>query len=281
MITHLLLDADLAAYRAAAACQKGFDWGDGVTSRTTDIEGAKDSMREFIGGLMYKLKADKLTVCLSDDFRSFRKEQVDPTYKGNRKDVERPEELYRIKAWLEQEYDIARTTTLEADDVMGILSTTPDHGEKRIIVSQDKDMRTIPGYLYRPYDDNPKVILITEAEADWYHMYQTLVGDAVDGYPGCPSVGPKTASECLTHMLGVVPVHTEISRGPNKGTIRTRWEAAGMDTYWEIVLSHFARAGLGPKAALTQARLARILRWEDCPNGRVRLWSPPANKPSL
>lgn len=277
MTTHILLDADLAAYRAASACQNTYDWGDGTVSITSDLAAAKRTMRDFIDGLMARLFADKLTVCLSDDFRSFRKEMVDPTYKGNRKDVERPQELYALKSWLAEAYPSASRPRLEADDVMGIMATEPGHGEERIIVSQDKDMRTIPGLLYRPYEDQPKVEEISVEDADFYHMFQTLAGDAVDGYPGCPNVGKITAKQSLSLLKGPYPVHREITRGPRKGTIVTRWEAADMDTHWGVVLAHFARAGLGHADAVKQARLARILRHEDYPNGRIRLWTPPGN----
>lgn len=277
LTTHLLIDADLAAYRAASACQNTYDWGDGTTSVTSDLEAAKKTMRDFLDGLMSRLFADKLTICLSDDFRSFRKEMVDPTYKGNRKDIERPQELYPLKSWLEETYPSARRPLLEADDVMGIMATEPGHGEERIIVSQDKDMRTIPGLLYRPYDDAPIVETIDVEDADFYHMYQTLAGDAVDGYPGCPGVGKITANQSLTFLKGPCPVHREITRGPRKGTVVTRWESAEMDTHWDVVLAHFARAGLGHADAVKQARLARILRHEDYPNGRIRLWNPGSN----
>ena len=32
---------------------------------------------------------------------------------------------------------------------------------------------------------------ISEEEADYNHMLQTLAGDYTDGIPGCPSVGKK------------------------------------------------------------------------------------------
>jgi DNA polymerase-1 len=45
---------------------------------------------------------------------------------------------------------------------------------------------------------------------------------------------------------------------------------------WETVVSVFEKAGLTEQDALTQARLARILRWSDWDNTKKEpiLWSP-------
>jgi DNA polymerase-1 len=44
---------------------------------------------------------------------------------------------------------------------------------------------------------------------------------------------------------------------------------------WDIVVSLFRKAGKTSADALTQARLARILRHEDWDGGPI-LWRPPA-----
>ncbi len=262
------------AYRAAAGTQTNHDWGDGVVSVQTDIEAAKRQLRDQIDKWMDKLDGDKFTICLSDDFRSFRKEDVDPTYKFSRTEVERPELLYQLKDWLFERFPSERRNRLEADDVMGIRSTEPGTGESRIIVSQDKDMKTIPGFLYRPFDDKPDVVEITPQEADRFHLWQTLTGDAVDGYHGCPGSGPVAADAVLAENKGWESyVHT-FKAGPRKGTEETRWRPRVFDTAWEAVTSCFLKAGLTASDALTQARLARILRWEDQRNFRPILWVP-------
>jgi DNA polymerase-1 len=260
------------AYRAAAANQTSHDWGDGLVSTETDIEAAKVKLREQIDLWMSETDADDFVICLSDDFHNFRKD-IDPTYKASRATVERPELLYKLKDWLAERFPHDRRRTLEADDVMGILATEPHQGT-RIIVSQDKDMRTIPGYLYRPFEEKPEIEFITEDEADHYHLYQTLTGDAVDCYPGCPGVGKMKAEAALRSLIGVMPVHREITRGPRKGTIVTEYEPAEMDNPWDVVVSLFLKAGLTAQDALVQARLARILRASDFDGKRPILWNP-------
>lgn len=272
MTTHLLIDADLMAYRAAAGTQDEHDWGDTGFSVTTDIEAAKRQLRDQIDKWMAELGGDRFTICLSDDFNNFRK-SIDSTYKQSRAEVERPLILYQLKDWLAERFPHDRRRTLEADDVMGILSTEP-HSEARIIVSQDKDMKTIPGFLYRPFDEKPEVLDISREGADRFHLWQTITGDAVDFYPGCPGSGPAAADRVLDTLIGFEGyVHT-FTRGPRKGTDEVRWAPKQFDTPWAALVSLFVKAGKTEADALVQARLARILRNEDWDGRRPILWSP-------
>ena len=72
--------------------------------------------------------------------------------------------------------------SLEADDVLGILATEPSN-EERIIVSIDKDLYQIPAKISK---DGKTFEEISENEANYWHMMQTLTGDSTDGYSGCP-----------------------------------------------------------------------------------------------
>ncbi len=68
-------------------------------------------------------------------------------------------------------------------------------------------MQTIPGPLLYPALKLQAQVPdhITLAEADRYHLYQTLVGDATDGYPGCPGVGEVAANKVLDERLMFTP----------------------------------------------------------------------------
>jgi DNA polymerase-1 len=90
---------------------------------------------------------------------------------------------------------------------------------------------------------------ISEAQADYYHMFQTLVGDTSDGYKGCPGVGKVKAEALLSD-------HDR--------------------SHWDIVKAAYEKAKLTEQDALTQARLARILRWSDWDNTKKEpiLWTP-------
>jgi 5'-3' exonuclease len=253
----LLIDADILAYRTSSATQKAYQWDAETRSVAADMDAAIRFAEEEIERLADRLQADDVIVCLSDDFNSFRKSLVDPSYKELRATAERPENLYPMKAWLRENYLTEERAWLEADDVMGIISTDPSRTDERIIVSADKDMMTVPGKLYRPQHQagakKPRILDITPLEGIRFHFWQTIVGDTTDGYPGAPGVGHKSP-----YAEDVLFAESE--------------EAA-----WEEVLMAFATRG-GEPAAIRQARLARILQFPDY-DGRVRLWLPPAYEP--
>jgi 5'-3' exonuclease len=265
----LLLDSDIIAYKFAAAAQKNFDWdGDGdFVSVVQELGDVVPKVREYIGELVMKLGADEVIVCLSCPSSENFRYKVLPSYKHNRKDTQKPELLSAIKEWMRESFPVYERPTLEADDIMGILSTHPTLvAGKKIIVSEDKDMRGIPGWLFNPEkDDKPRCI--SEEEADYFHLYQTLIGDPTDGYSGCPGIGPVKAENIL--------------RCPD-GSLLGRWSA------WQAVVAAYESAkikktrepmGLTEEDALVQARVARICRFTDYnfKTKEVILWNPPTN----
>lgn len=259
----LLVDADIVAYKFAAAHEEVyyFDGRDQPPAVSADLQAALTSTEEYIAELQARLGATEVVVCLTDPERNFRKEIVWDGYKGNRVGLRKPEHLTAVKDWFKTRYQTYQRPALEADDCMGILSTHPSliRGEK-IIVSEDKDMASIPGLLFNPAkDEAPR--RITKIAADRFHMWQTIVGDSSDGYPGAPGVGPKS---------------------PEAESILS---ARTVEEAWQHVLCAFRRskATAGKteeeivRMAVTQARLARILRSSDW-NFRAKkpvLWVPP------
>ena len=255
----LLLDADVIAYSGAAACEVATHWGDGYWTWHCDEDETKSNVRNQIDQIMADLDGDEYKLCLTDSEGNFRK-SVLPTYKGNRSNIKKPLLLKHIKQWMIDELGAYFRPGLEGDDCLGILSTMKaKRGEERIIVSIDKDMKTIPGLFSR---DGVKVMEVSEAEADYWHMFQTLTGDATDGYAGCPGIGPKKAEAILGEWR----------------------EADDMDfaKVWEAVVKTFEKAGFTEADALTQARVARILRASDYDFQKKEpiLWTPPSSNPA-
>ena len=251
----LLIDADIFAYAASCVSEKVYYWNGHGSEPSVDTEESSESAGklaiERIEKVANKLKATRIIVCLTDS-HNFRKD-VWAEYKANRKSTRKPTHLTGVKDILAQHYETYQRPGLEADDCMGILSShkTLIPGE-RIIVSEDKDMQTIPGMLFNPAKDKePR--RITKVAADRYFLQQTLTGDSTDGYPGCPGVGDKSRfvlklAECTT-----------------------------LSSMWQCVLDAYATRGLTATDAVLQARMARILRatdW-DFKLKAPRLWSPP------
>jgi len=239
--TVLLIDGDLYAYRACAAVEQEINWGDDIWSLSSDLKQAKEVFQTTIDQACEYLETGHFIVCLSDK-KNFRK-TVDPSYKGGRKKLRKPVGYPAFIKWIKETYKWCCEPLLEADDLMGIMGSAPKHNT--IIVSDDKDMRTIPSLLYRPMSG--ELLDISKADADLWFLTQALVGDVTDGYGGCPTVGLKTAEKLL-------------SKGPN----------------WNTVVAAYAKQKLNSNYALTQARLARILRYEDwnLEQGTIKLWEP-------
>ncbi len=250
----LLIDGDIDAYKIAARNQTTTDWGDGVTGVVTDSLEAKAQIDITYKRLKKMLGATRLIIGLSDS-TNFRKEIL-PTYKCNRKAVIKPALLAELKQYLTENYEVFKRPTLEADDVLGILATMGDEkglidGE-RIIVSEDKDLKSIPGLLFNPRHPERGTVEISVEEADLNHLRQTLTGDPTDGYGGCPGIGAAKVDKVLT-------------------------KTTEDQTLWELVVAAYVKKGLTEADALVQARVARILRASDYDflNKRPILWTPP------
>lgn len=235
----LLIDGDIIVYRYASTVEQEVDWGDDVWSLWSDAKEAKQLILQYLEHLVEMTAADDFIFCFSDK-DNFRK-TILPTYKFNRKGKRKPVCYKGVKSWIESEYESITLPNLEGDDVMGILATSGKY-EETVIVSEDKDMKTIPGLLWR----NAELEDISEEDADYFHLYQTLVGDTTDGYSGLKGVGDKKATALLETPT------------------------------WETVVTAYEKAGYTEEDALVQARVARILRASDY-NAKKQepiLWTP-------
>ena len=246
-----LIDADIAAYKAAFISTESYDFqGDGQLAVALDEESCRDKCDEYVAKVVEATGATKVIICLSDPDNNWRKE-FDPTYKAVREPKEKPALLALAKHYMASRYQSFIRPRLEADDVMGILSTSGDRFIKgtKIIVSEDKDMRTIPGLLYAPHRHSLGVQEISDLDADRFHMYQAVTGDITDGVTGCPNAGPKAAEDIIF---------------------------ADREDLWDMVLFEYQSRGYTEDDAVRQARLVHILRATDYNHKtkKVRLWNP-------
>jgi len=240
----LLIDADIVAYQAAVSAQTSGSWTDNEHHVFGMMEKgkAKQQVKSYIDRTMEATGAKGFIMCLSGD-NNFRYD-VASYYKGNRKSTCKPIGLGELKDYIAKTYESITVDNLEADDVMGIYgSRSSDY----IVVSEDKDLQTIPCTLFNPAKDK-EVRHITQAQADFFLYCQVLAGDTTDGYTGCPSFGMKTAEKWLTKH----------------------------GTSWDSVVAGYRSKDLGEQLALENMRLARILRdgEYDFKTGEVKLWTP-------
>lgn len=243
----LLVDADTLLYRAVIGAETYIEWSPDVLTWECDLAAAERIFEEDLAHLTRKLPAEPaIVLCLSDPADNFRK-HLDPTYKAGR--GRKPPGLGPFRARVVEKYRHYIRPGLEGDDVAGILATSNVIKGTKIVYSADKDLLQIPG----PHlNKDGEVFQITEEAADRHHMLQTLTGDATDGYPGCPGVGPKKAAAILD-------------------------DADCPFSPWSRVSTTFMSKGLTYEDALLQARLARILRATDYDFSERKpiLWTPP------
>jgi 5'-3' exonuclease len=201
-----------------------------------------------VSRLIERFETEDVLMCLSEG-RNFRY-SVDPSYKKNRSGTRKPAAYYAVLRRVEDAWPSFKFDGLEADDVMGIFATRDPN---TIICSADKDMKTIPCTLW----DGKKVQKVNRSIADTWFVYQVLVGDTADGYPGLPGVGPKKADTII------------------KAAVKER-EGTLMENLWAHVKDAYEQRGLTEADAIKQARLARILRNEDWDAEKKEpiLWTP-------
>ena len=251
--TILLIDGDILIYRAAAAVEKVIVWEEDSCFPIASLAEAMAAFESQMDGILDHFKTKDPVIALShlNNFRT----KVYPAYKANRIDKPKPVARIPLQQWVAENYYCYQRPGLEADDVLGILSTSTKilpKDQSRIIVSLDKDMQTIPGQYYNYKHDI--LYNISQQDADYYHMLQTLIGDTADGYPGCPGIGPKKAEAILSGLTSY-------------------------EEMWPAVVAAFDKAGLSAEQALTQARIARICRVTDYnfKKKEVKLWQPPVS----
>lgn len=235
-------------FQNAVVNEKVYDWGDNVISKTSDLDSAIDGVERFIDRLRNRLNVSELLFCFTET-PNFRYDVL-PTYKHNRKDTDKPDMLYQLRQYVEDNYEIKVKPRLEADDVMGILGTLTQ--DKYIICTIDKDLKQIAGHHYNWMHD--ETFEISWQEAELYFYTQVLTGDSTDGYRGCPYIGVKRAKKLFDEMKP-------------------------FETYWEVVVKAYEAKGLTEENALQQARVARILQkndWDFKRNTHI-LWTPPSS----
>lgn len=257
----LLIDADILVYQVASAAEVPIKWEDDLWTLHSYEEPAKESLDSRIDQIKKALFADEVIMCLTTLTKNFRKD-IYSLYKSNRKAVRKPLVWKPLREHLHSNYTVFERDGLEGDDCLGILATRGLNADKeeRIVLSLDKDMKTIPGKHYNWNKKDDGVVEVSQREADYYHMLQTLTGDTTDGYPGCAGIGPKKAEAILQ-----LPECANVCRE----TI--------LEEMWFRVVAAYVKAGLTEDFALQMARVARILRVEDYDFKLKQpiLWSPP------
>jgi DNA polymerase-1 len=268
-----LIDADLVCYMACMG-EGGSDHvvrmthDEDATPLTADaVTRAIDTVDLRIADWQQFVGAEEVVLAFTDE-GNFRK-KLSPFYKATRS--EKPEIYEEVERTIRMNYTSVSYPGLEGDDVLGILQTAHRGEGSTVVISGDKDIKTIPGHIYHvPHwtrikkGDFGKVTYNPELEADRFWMTQTLMGDTTDGYSGCPGVGPKRAKEILKRCQSLSDMWDAVV---------TEYASKKEHKTWG---KKFVHGGNPLNEALINARCARILRNGDynTETEEVYLWRP-------
>jgi DNA polymerase-1 len=240
----LLIDADYLAYKTCASCEDETDFGNDVIVVTSKFSEVLDRFQSELNSIVECLGGMDDVILFFSSPTNFRK-KIYPDYKGHR-NRKKPCGYKRLLNWCGDNYTTIMVDDLEADDALGVFATDPIEAEAgHILCSPDKDMRQIPGRLF---DLTNPVTEITKEMGDQWHLIQTMSGDQTDGYAGVPGIGIKRA----------------VALFEKKG-----WTC-------DTVVETFEEKGLTGDDALLNARLAKILQYEnfDRDANAPILWTP-------
>lgn len=246
-MTRLIIDGDIPLYQESFSCEEVVDWGDDLWTLHADLKTGISKFEGWYKKLQFYLDIPEVIFCFTDSSANFRKDVL-PEYKASRAKKRKPVIYAPLKDYISEKYESIQVKGLEADDLLGLLAEPTD-----IMVSSDKDLLTVPGLHFNPTRTERGTTQVSRYAGDYNHMRQTLSGDLVDGYKGCPGVGAKTALKLLNGV-----------------------EYSPVDM-WDTVLKAYTKAGKTEEEALAQARVAYICRpgdW-DWDLKEVKLWQPP------
>jgi len=242
----LLIDADWLVYSSCCACEEDTRWNEWQHQLTSDVRNCLSRIDNRLD--VYRTIASgkhDIVMCFTS-YPTFRHE-IFPEYKINRIGRRKPLALRNVIEKVKEKYESISYENLEGDDVLGLLATNGRYKDP-IIVSVDKDMRTLPCKLIA--DDSIEHITNKKADRHWFEM--SLAGDAGDGILGIKGMGMVTASKTLAN------------------TPDTK------EALWSKVQETYTKKGYTIADAILNARLTRILREGDYDynTGEVKLWNP-------
>lgn len=190
-----------------------------------------------INEVLTKEKPTHIAVAF-DVGKTFRNEAF-PEYKAQREAT--PEDIRTAVPIIKQLMNAMRIACLEADgyeadDIIGTLALKAGaQGIETYMLTPDKDYGQLVRenvYIYRPRYGGGYEKLDEKAVCEKYGITSplqvidilALMGDSADNFPGCPGVGPKTATQLIKQFGSVEEM---LSRTKEiKGKLREKVEAA-------------------------------------------------------
>ena len=185
-----LIDADKVKYMVTYNCFKDIEKSNGSAQQRL-YEGESLAIKHTKAWVNYFLDriSDPIIFCFSGiSKKTFRYDcAIEKEYKGQRKkdnnDYEgKMDDILQAMKFIQDNFVTILFEDLEADDVVAVLQD-----DNTYIVSDDKDLKQVPGYHYDHTTNN--IFKIEPKDAVDSLAYQLLRGDTVDNIPGIPGMG--------------------------------------------------------------------------------------------
>lgn len=168
------------------------------TGKPSEVHAVR-SMFQTVAKAVRKLQPATVVFCMDGGYEH--RTKILSTYKQNRPPSD--PDLVRQRELAEDAIRLAgfcaiRVDGFEADDVVATIAKNFDGV---VIASSDKDLLALGGVaqIYHPWSDGEFVT--AEAKLDvcpgQVTDYLSLMGDASDGIPGVPGIGPKNAAKLI------------------------------------------------------------------------------------
>ena len=270
----LFIDSDMLLFRATSATEVEVQLGEDSWARHSELPLAREFYWGHVNRWMelFDVAPEGVVHCFTDK-SEFRRNLM-PDYKGSRRGKPKPIGYKQLRAEILGEDNAFIFSQIEADDVIGILATTPGVADDGyVIASGDKDLRQIPGMhiwistgkipsdegLQAVVEGDYTLLYVSKDYAERFTYQQYLSGDPTDSIAGCPGVGEVNARRIAAGLNLDAPVDC-----------------------WEAVVRTYEQKGKveqPSETALLQARLIRILRHGeyDFDTHQVKLWNPPTH----
>lgn len=191
-----MVDGDIVAFRSAASCEPNQK---GKTEREP-LEFAISRADEIMRRILYICGSDsyKLYIGGSGNYRK----QIDPNYKANRADKEKPPWLEPVREFLITNWDAHVTDGIETDDALGIEQCADNGVQETVICSIDKDLLQIPGRHYNFVKDEWTYVTPLQGWAAFYT--QLIMGDRSDNIQGFDGKMRTTVPKFLSPYVSAI-----------------------------------------------------------------------------
>lgn len=196
-----------------------------LATKSGEIVNAVYGFTAFLLRAIKDLKPDYLILTLDKKGKTFRHDQF-PDYKATR--TKAPDELYAQFGRVREvatvlNIPIFEEAGFEADDLIGTISKTVDHGIEKVIVTGDMDTLQLVDESTQVYamsrGINEAVLYDEQAVRARYGLepeqiidYKGLRGDPSDNIPGVKGIGDKTAVELLQEYDSLENIYDNLDK---------------------------------------------------------------------